>query len=571
MSTSQEEIAAIISTNEYIESPDIGPPPVPHFINEDPVKIDLPPTLNTAPTLSTETEEPAGLDPVLSINLEHRRKRRDDNGSSENRRQSEFSSIEEEKKEIPPPIKSGAKRKFNVSDDQEPEREARPVAISPDDFKYTRRVAEVKPQSKQELAVPEKPVARIQREVAIARARSKERASSNISSNPPPPAPSVTRRALGPKTSNTDVANSPKKLTKPPVLDDGTLAGKLPNIKDAMTKERPRSRSEAPITAQATVNPVVVASVEILPEPETPAAPEDLFSPTSSAPSTTRPVSRDTPPPQEIGSDGEGHRPSRRARASISYAEPNLRDKMRRPTKELVDAVTGEGKGSRQSSLKLEEEPQTVVKIKPEPEEDDAWKRKLPAASSVSVYSGSPLSSKAVDQAPVSEIPQRRRRASQLHESNDEGRSKSGSSAAISALIATNRKTKPEASDPNPLKKAFDNLEQKMADMDIYEFNDNDEAAPRAHALRSQSTAETSEITASSRLGASSRRRQSTLGVGLGGAPTVEREQRRRESGLQRSASSSQVRKDAGKEAELESSTSERSERLGARRRSMML
>ena len=41
-------------------------------------------------------------------------------------------------------------------------------------------------------------------------------------------------------------------------------------------------------------------------------------------------------------------RPSRRRGAVVSYAEPNLRDKMRRPTKELIDAV---GKnGSRRSS-----------------------------------------------------------------------------------------------------------------------------------------------------------------------------------------------------------------------------
>lgn len=41
-------------------------------------------------------------------------------------------------------------------------------------------------------------------------------------------------------------------------------------------------------------------------------------------------------------------RPSRRQRAVVSYAEPNLRDKMRRPTSELIDAVGGHG--SRRSS-----------------------------------------------------------------------------------------------------------------------------------------------------------------------------------------------------------------------------
>ncbi|KAJ5689774.1 hypothetical protein N7462_004166 [Penicillium macrosclerotiorum] len=43
-----------------------------------------------------------------------------------------------------------------------------------------------------------------------------------------------------------------------------------------------------------------------------------------------------------------GSRPSRRQRAVVSYAEPNLRDKMRRPTKEMIDAVGGHG--SRRSS-----------------------------------------------------------------------------------------------------------------------------------------------------------------------------------------------------------------------------
>src|SRR5207244_1356853 len=58
------------------------------------------------------------------------------------------------------------------------------------------------------------------------------------------------------------------------------------------------------------------------------------------------------PPPADISFKGEMPRPSRRARMPISYAEPNLRDKMRRPTKELVDAVSGEGK-YQQRSLRL--------------------------------------------------------------------------------------------------------------------------------------------------------------------------------------------------------------------------
>lgn len=46
------------------------------------------------------------------------------------------------------------------------------------------------------------------------------------------------------------------------------------------------------------------------------------------------------------GLSGAPSRPSRRQRAVVSYAEPNLRDKMRRPTSELIDAVGGARRSS---------------------------------------------------------------------------------------------------------------------------------------------------------------------------------------------------------------------------------
>lgn len=73
-------------------------------------------------------------------------------------------------------------------------------------------------------------------------------------------------------------------------------------------------------------------------------------------PSSALHGSRDTPPPSDISSLGEMSRPSRRARASVSYAEPNLRDKMRRPTKELFDAVAGEGRYRQRQLLQGEAE-----------------------------------------------------------------------------------------------------------------------------------------------------------------------------------------------------------------------
>lgn len=48
-------------------------------------------------------------------------------------------------------------------------------------------------------------------------------------------------------------------------------------------------------------------------------------------------------------------RPSRRQRAVVSYAEPNLRDKMRRPTSEMIDAVGSHG-SRRSSSFQLARE-----------------------------------------------------------------------------------------------------------------------------------------------------------------------------------------------------------------------
>lgn len=59
-----------------------------------------------------------------------------------------------------------------------------------------------------------------------------------------------------------------------------------------------------------------------------------------------------SPHPRAMKAEAEsdtscGIRPSRRRGAVVSYAEPNLRDKMRRPTKEMIDAVA---LGSRRSS-----------------------------------------------------------------------------------------------------------------------------------------------------------------------------------------------------------------------------
>lgn len=107
-----------------------------------------------------------------------------------------------------------------------------------------------------------------------------------------------------------------------------------------------------------------VSSEPINLPPTTPANLE-VFSPTSTEPSE----SRTTAPPPEMQAMASVEdivsnpsRPSRRPRGAVSYAEPNLRDKMRRPTKELAPAVTETDRfRQRASSAKAEDDADVVA------------------------------------------------------------------------------------------------------------------------------------------------------------------------------------------------------------------
>ena len=116
------------------------------------------------------------------------------------------------------------------------------------------------------------------------------------------------------------------------------------------------------------------------PPPETPAqlgtdqhSSTNALSTIKAEPSQDEPLA-DFPPLVDAG------RPSRRPRATVSYAEPNLRHKMRRPTKELVDAVSGGNHGPRGSSVQWEHDEQESLerdkggdqRVKQEPDESGA-------------------------------------------------------------------------------------------------------------------------------------------------------------------------------------------------------
>jgi hypothetical protein len=495
------------------------------------------------------------------MNLEQRRKRKDSTAPSEAKRSSKVEA-QLGVREAAGSLKTGAKRKLSVRDDEEHEAPAQPR--SPDDFKFTRVASEDRTKSTQ---VPsEKSGNRVSRDLAVARGALREKQSTTI-------AP-TNRKVLAPKSVN----DSPRKTGKALVLDE-IKASKAESQKLIVTRERLRERKQEPLQIQPPTAGLI-RTVEVQPEPETPAAP-DIFSPSSSQPSTARAESRDTPPPPDLGPGTEGQRPSRRARGSVSYAEPNLRDKMRRPTKELVDAVARDDKVNSGSIVKLEEDvPPTTVKIKAEPDADDAWKQ-MPVASSATVEN-SPLSSKAPDSLPNSITTHRKRRESLLNSDSDLPRSSSGS--AIAALLAENRKAKAAAKEKQ---RVLDNeaaVAKAMGKLDIYEFKGSSpEEVPvkeikeekvasrlsRRHSsipgdIASLTDSEASDMEAPRKQeGSMSRRRQATLGLRSSSTSTEIVKVQEPDKTLKKSISTTGM-------ADL-GTGGPRTDRMSARRRSMML
>ena len=248
------------------------------------------------------------------------------------------------------------------------------------------------------------------------------------------------------------------------------------------------------------VAPSVTKTVEILPQPmeelppETPAG-LDLFSPLSSQPSTDRRGLRDTPPPPELDpatSTGDAltgaGRGGRRARGHVSYAEPNLRDKMRRPTKDLVDAVTGEGKSRKSTSTRPDagrsdsegpagSDTMRAVVIKKDDGTESSWKHLPSLETREQEYRAgatSPLNGKAAseeDRLPLTITTGRRRRQSALSQDDALPRpvevqltSASASAATISTLIASSKRAKENE------RRKQQSIDQAMQDLNIYDF-----------------------------------------------------------------------------------------------------
>lgn len=433
------ELEAIIADDaaDTTGSPDIGPPPISQFVDEDPIKVDLP-----VRPRKMESDEHLGLDPVFSVNLEQRRKRKDSIGGQESRR---ISQVEPEviEKEITNPMKTGAKRKLSVRDDDDREVPTKAASSSPDDFKFTRVLNE---ESRSKAALqPEKASSRETREIATVKGATRDRQTSSTAT------PAV-RKVLSAKSVN----NSPRKSSKPLTTD--SIKSLKPECPTPNPAPRPRGRPRnEPISIKPVPEPAIKTS-EVKIVNEIPVE-QDIFSrPLSRPPTRTEP--RETPPVQDVASQEESSRPSRRSRPSVSYAEPNLRVKMRRPTSEFVDAVAADAQPD--SVIKIEDQSTRPVKVKTEPESEN--QRKTAPVDLSSGVEKTPVKAKAptADPLPSSITTHRKRRESILSQPETETR---GQGSAIAALLAEKRRAKADARD-----KELKSKEAKGDSLDIYDF-----------------------------------------------------------------------------------------------------
>ncbi|KAG9562756.1 hypothetical protein KCU71_g7758, partial [Aureobasidium melanogenum] len=321
-------------SNHSNPSPDIGPPPIVHFDNEDPIKFDPLCAENDQPDYNEQDEHPTSdhdsLPANLSVNLETRRKRKD---SRVQLRRSSLLPPDLDDDEQPQLTRTSAKRKLSMRD-VEDEVEKRVVR---DDFKFSRRSS---------LAADF-----MNTEPVTAPAESLEDTET--------PALLPERKVLGNKSVNV----SPRKLSRN-TKGKGDLKKEDAPLKPAVkaTDRRKSKNPSAKSVTIATSEPeTIMRTIEIALPSELPVeeledlAPKtplpEFFSPTPSEPSTARDEGRDTPPPSGLKSMSSGpaalngaSRPSRRARAAVNYAEPNLVSKMRRPTAAKADAVDVNGR-----------------------------------------------------------------------------------------------------------------------------------------------------------------------------------------------------------------------------------
>lgn len=300
------------------ESPELGPPPVVHFEVAD----------TSVGFESARTSEDEHGDDVMQLHpiLERRRKRRT-SALLQDMATEAASQPAERDQQVPHLLKSGAKRKLDVSELEEPILQQ---ANEHDNFVFQR---------KQEVwnnpAVGKK-ASRFTRPPGR-----EEENPGDASGQSPQKTTASTRKILAPKSTNSPAKRRLRVSEKSDVPKDGR------EDQQTSTADRLSRRSNLPRQIDiddTAINPNKRPDDTSLP-PKTPAAlGEDILSPISTEPSSR--VAHQAKEAAILNSvedvlNGSIGRGSRRARAAVSYAEPNLRDKMRRPGKGFVSAVEG--------------------------------------------------------------------------------------------------------------------------------------------------------------------------------------------------------------------------------------
>lgn len=318
-----ELLAVCTEAEDTNDSPDLGPPPTSRFVEEDPVKID-------SPTRSTGMLEPS---PKISPKIKGEALPRPDAPAqpkldpkkqpapaTENVTTDDAQAANITDASSRPLLKAGSKRKFGDENHEN----------------QTSRSSSDKEKIPSESAL-DKPL-------AIADVKNRRNSKGRPKSAQVTESTTMRpRKPLTDKSTNDDLV-SPKKMTKSATTGD--LKKTMAEVDRAVA---PMKKRVVPI--KLTIPSLPAPSMVKEPhEPATPSADPYIASPSTPETKSTFDNPGDTPPPVDISVYGETSRPSRRVRAAISYAEPSLRDKMRRPTKQLYDAVSGEGKYIRSSS-----------------------------------------------------------------------------------------------------------------------------------------------------------------------------------------------------------------------------
>lgn len=421
------------------------------FIDDDPIKIDSPSRVgpNHGRDFLSPTKSPMGkiLEPPVSL-------------ASPKFDKAIPLILSPEKKELPviqqqppvqlaetlieepvaKPVKAGSKRKLAARDEGETIRSQR-VTNENEPPKFM----------SDKPSIHEKAGGKTLKELASMRKEARDKHTNSV--NP--------RKPLAPKNTNDDVSSPKKNLskTKAPLVD-GMMTAKPTVSKAKMVqdkvKSKPKDHEPAQIETVTTRDITPPHTATAVCELGVPIVEPGLLSPNSPEPITTDEDSRGgTPPPADINLNGETSRPSRRNRAAISYAEPNLRVKMRRPTKELFDAVAGEGKYPRRISQcdVVASEP---IHAKRESDVSDSWKT-LPEAEAQLVDPDA-------DTVPAYDPRKKNSNSSGM----TKGSERLSSIEPIDVEITTDCATEKDASQPkeqNPSSSTSD-----AGDMDIYEF-----------------------------------------------------------------------------------------------------